>query len=41
VDVGALAAALGGGGHALAAGFTAAGHLDEVVAEVLAASGRR
>ncbi len=36
-DVGAVAARFGGGGHALAAGFTADGALDEVVAEVVAA----
>ena len=36
VDVGALARGLGGGGHRFAAGFTAAGTLDEVVAAVVA-----
>jgi phosphoesterase RecJ-like protein len=32
VDVGAVAVALGGGGHRLAAGFTAYGSVDEVLA---------
>lgn len=36
VDVGAVASALGGGGHRAAAGFTAAGALDDVVAQVRA-----
>lgn len=38
-DVGALAADLGGGGHRLAAGFTAEGDLDEVRGKVLAVIG--
>lgn len=37
VDVGRLAAGLGGGGHTFAAGFTAGGDLDAVVASVHAA----
>jgi bifunctional oligoribonuclease and PAP phosphatase NrnA len=37
VDVGALAATLGGGGHRVAAGFSATGTLDDVVAAVVAA----
>lgn len=37
VDVGRAAAALGGGGHAFAAGFTATGTLDEVIGRVCAA----
>lgn len=36
VDVGRVAAALGGGGHAFASGFTANGSLDEVVGRVCA-----
>jgi phosphoesterase RecJ-like protein len=36
VDVGAVAASLGGGGHAAASGFTASGTADEVVAKVAA-----
>ncbi|MFA9431268.1 bifunctional oligoribonuclease/PAP phosphatase NrnA [Egicoccus sp. AB-alg2] len=35
VDVGAIAESLGGGGHAFAAGFTADGTVDEVVAGVV------
>ncbi len=34
-DVGALAAAMGGGGHRLAAGFTAEDDIDAVVGRVL------
>jgi phosphoesterase RecJ-like protein len=34
-DVGALAAGLGGGGHRLAAGFTAEGDVDDVIGDVL------
>jgi len=34
-DVGALAAGLGGGGHRLAAGFTAEGDVDDVIGKVL------
>lgn len=37
VDVGRSAAALGGGGHAFASGFTATGTLDEVIERVCAA----
>jgi phosphoesterase RecJ-like protein len=37
IDVSAAAATLGGGGHRLAAGFTAAGTADEVIARVRAA----
>ncbi len=37
VDVGSVAARLGGGGHAGAAGFTAGGTLDDVVGRVVAA----
>jgi bifunctional oligoribonuclease and PAP phosphatase NrnA len=37
VDVGAIAARLGGGGHAAAAGYTASGDIDGVVAALLAA----
>jgi bifunctional oligoribonuclease and PAP phosphatase NrnA len=37
VDVGAIAATLGGGGHAAAAGYTTSGGIDGVVAELLAA----
>lgn len=37
VDVGAVAGELGGGGHAAASGFTAAGTTAEVVAQVVAA----
>lgn len=37
VDVGSLAASLGGGGHRVAAGFSATGSLDDVVAAVVAA----
>jgi bifunctional oligoribonuclease and PAP phosphatase NrnA len=36
VDVGAVAATFGGGGHAYAAGFTADGEVDEVVARLVA-----
>lgn len=36
VDVGAIATSLGGGGHSLAAGFTGASDLDDVLADVLA-----
>jgi phosphoesterase RecJ-like protein len=36
-DVGSLAASMGGGGHRLAAGFTADGDVDEVLKQVLAA----
>ncbi len=39
VDVAAVASALGGGGHHNAAGFTAAGSIDEVVARVREALG--
>ncbi|HSK22656.1 MAG TPA: bifunctional oligoribonuclease/PAP phosphatase NrnA [Egicoccus sp.] len=35
VDVGAIAEALGGGGHAFASGFSAAGAVDDVVASVV------
>ena len=35
VDVGAIAQQLGGGGHHNAAGFTFAGGVDDVVAEVI------
>jgi phosphoesterase RecJ-like protein len=34
VDVGAIAAASGGGGHRNAAGFTASGGIDEIVAQI-------
>jgi bifunctional oligoribonuclease and PAP phosphatase NrnA len=37
VDVGAVATRLGGGGHAFAAGFSATGQIDDVVASVVAA----
>jgi bifunctional oligoribonuclease and PAP phosphatase NrnA len=37
VDVGVLAAQLGGGGHAYAAGFTADGEVADIVADVVAA----
>ncbi len=39
VDVSAVAAALGGGGHRFASGYTAEGDADTVVAELLAALG--
>jgi len=41
LDVGRLCAALGGGGHAYAAGFTTSAPLDDVVADVAAQLGER
>ncbi len=41
VDVGRLAGRFGGGGHQRAAGFTRAGQVKDVVAEVVAALGER
>lgn len=38
-DVGALAAAMGGGGHRLAAGFSSEGNVDDVIERVLAVIG--
>jgi bifunctional oligoribonuclease and PAP phosphatase NrnA len=39
VDVARIAAAMGGGGHARAAGFTATGTIDDVMARIVAAVG--